>query len=89
MQLALVLVGAIVAFVLLAVSLSWDRRRARESAGERGHGPDYGAMAAIETHDTDDMLDGIAERRRRRGGRDVGEELADELVRGTWHEGGS
>jgi hypothetical protein len=87
MQLPLILFGAIVAFVVLAVALSWNPRRARESVAERGHGPDYGAMAEIEAHDTDDMLDGIGERRRRTGGRDVGEELADELVRGTWHDG--
>jgi membrane AbrB-like protein len=51
-------------------------------------GPDYETMAEVEEHDVDDMLDGIAERRRRRGGRDLGEELADELIRGTWEERG-
>ena len=49
-------------------------------------GPDYGAMAEIEEHDTDDMLEAIDERRRRRGARSVGDELADELMRGTWDE---
>ena len=87
MELPLIVVGAIVVFVVLAVALSWGSRGARESVGERGHGPNWGAMAEIEAHDTDDMLDAIGERRRRRGGRDVGEELADELVRGTWDQG--
>ena len=38
----------------------------------------------IEKHDLDDLVDAINERRRRNGKRDVGEELSDELVRGTW-----
>ena len=54
----------------------------RRRAG--GPGPDYAAMSEIESHDIDDMLDGINERRRRAGRRDVGEELADEFRRGTW-----
>ena len=79
--------GAVVAlFVVLAVALSWG---GGGGPGEHGRGPDYQAMAEIEARDTDDMLDGIAERRRRRGGRGVGEELADELTRGTWERHGS
>jgi hypothetical protein len=62
----------------------WHRRSARERVPEPRHGPDYEAMADVEAHDIDDMLDAIGERRRRRGARDVGEELADELERGTW-----
>jgi hypothetical protein len=42
------------------------------------------AEAEVEDRDVDEMLDGIAERRRRTGRRDVGEEMADELRRGTW-----
>jgi hypothetical protein len=42
--------------------------------------------AEIEEHDIDAMVDAIAERRRRRGGRDVGEELGDELLRASWDE---
>jgi len=38
----------------------------------------------VEKHDLDDLVDAINERRRRNGKRDVGEELSDELVRGTW-----
>lgn len=40
----------------------------------------------VEEHDIDAMLDAIAERRTRRGGRDVGEELGDELLRASWDE---
>jgi hypothetical protein len=42
--------------------------------------------AQLEEHDIDDMLGAIAEYRRRRGARDIGEELADELIRGTWDD---
>jgi hypothetical protein len=80
--------GAVAALVVLAVALSWRSRREHEVVGRPRHGPDYEAMAQVEAHDVDDMLDGIAERRRRRGGRDLGEELADELIRGTWEERG-
>ena len=44
------------------------------------------AEAEIEEHDIDDMLGAIAERRRRAGRRDIGEELADGLLRSTDHE---
>jgi hypothetical protein len=44
------------------------------------------AAAEMEEHDIDDVIDAIAERRRRRGRRDVGEELGDELMRGTWDQ---
>jgi hypothetical protein len=40
--------------------------------------------AEAEDHDIDDMLEAISACRRRAGRRDVGEELADELMRGTW-----
>ena len=39
---------------------------------------------AVEDHDVDDLIEAINERRRRSGRREVGEELADELLRGTW-----
>jgi hypothetical protein len=48
-----------------------DRRRAQ-------------AEAAVEEHDIDDMLAAISAYRWRAGRRDVGEELADELMRGIW-----
>jgi hypothetical protein len=81
--------GMVAAFVVLAVALSWHPRRGRELVGELRHAPDYEAMADIEARDTDEMLDGIGERRRRRGGRDIGDELADELMRGTWVDRGA
>jgi hypothetical protein len=40
--------------------------------------------AEVEEHDIDDMLSAIEEYRRRRGARGLGEELADDLERGTW-----
>jgi hypothetical protein len=42
--------------------------------------------AEVEEHDIDDMLDAIEEHRRRRSARGLGEELADDLERGTWEE---
>jgi hypothetical protein len=48
-----------------------DRRRAQ-------------AEAAVEEHDVDDMLAAVSAYRRGAGRRDVGEELADELMRGIW-----
>jgi hypothetical protein len=42
------------------------------------------AEVETEEHDIDDMRDAIAEHRRRAGRRDIGEELADELLRSTW-----
>jgi hypothetical protein len=80
---ALVLVGGMIA-VFVVCSLLLGRHPRRELVDERRHTPDYAAMSEIEAHDVDDMLDGINERRRRAGRRDVGEELADELLRGTW-----
>ena len=68
--------------------LRWWRR-----GGRRDRRPDVAlegtraeAAAEAEEHDIDDMLDAIEERRRRRGARGRGEELADELERGTWEE---
>jgi hypothetical protein len=42
------------------------------------------AEAEVEGHDIDDMVAAISAYRRRAGRRDVGEELADELIRGSW-----
>jgi hypothetical protein len=81
----LVLIGGPIAVLaLFALGLAWHPRRGRELVGELRHGRDYDAMLDVESHDTDDMLDGINEHRRRTGRRDVGEELSDELMRGTW-----
>jgi hypothetical protein len=66
--------GAILVPVLLA-------RSAHPAAPRRPHGVDHGAMAEIEENDIDQMLDGIAERRRRNGKPSFGDELADDLLR--------
>jgi hypothetical protein len=50
------------------------------TAAERRRRPE------VEDTDIDDMLDAIAELRRRNGRRAIGEELADELMRGTWDD---
>ena len=72
----LVIVGAMAVFVVVSMLFAKEPQ-------VRG-GLDYGAMAEIESHDVDDMLEAINERRRRAGKRDLGEELADELLRGSW-----
>jgi hypothetical protein len=82
---ALVLFGGMIAvFVVCSFLLGWHPHRGRQLAGELRRTPDYAAMSEIESHDVDDMLDAIHEYRRRAGRRDVGEELADEFLRGTW-----
>ena len=78
-----IVAGPIAAFILLALLLA---RHPRELAGELRHGPDYEAMAEIESRDIDQMLDGINERRRRTNRGGVGEALADEAMRATWEE---
>jgi hypothetical protein len=72
-----VLLTCAVVLAMIVASLPTPPRKRRQ-------GLDYEAMADVESHDVDDMLDAIAERRRRAGRRDVGEELADELLRGSW-----
>ncbi|MDQ6914265.1 MAG: hypothetical protein M3155_00455 [Actinomycetota bacterium] len=72
-----VLLAFAVLLVVLVASLP-------DPPARRRHGLDYEAMADVESHDVDDMLDAIAERRARTGRRAVGEELGDELLRGTW-----
>ena len=71
------LVACAVLLVVIVASLPAPSRRRRQ-------GVDYEAMAEVESHDVDDMVDAIAERRARSGRRPIGEELADELLRGTW-----
>jgi hypothetical protein len=72
-----VLVAFAVVLVVLVIALAHPPSRRR-------HGLDYEAMADVESHDVEDMLDAIAERRARTGRRAVGEELGDDLLRGTW-----
>ena len=81
-----IVVGPIAALVLLVLLLPRDPRRARELVSELRRGPDYEAMAEIESRDIEQMLDGINERRRRAGKRDLGEELSDDFLRSTWDD---
>jgi hypothetical protein len=79
--------GPVVLLLVFALFLGLrSPKRGRELVGELRPWKDHGAMAEIEEHDTDQMLDSINDYRRRRGGRDVGEELADEAMRGTWED---
>jgi hypothetical protein len=78
---------ALVAWVLrLRPGAANRQARVSRRADTEPHGARAAAGAEMEEHDIDDMLDAIAEHRRRRGGRDIGEELADELLRGSWDE---
>jgi hypothetical protein len=61
--------GAVLVPVLLA-------RSAHPRVPRRPHGIDHGAMAEIEERDIEQMLDGIAERRRRNGKPPLGDDLA-------------
>jgi hypothetical protein len=83
----LVLFGGLVAFfVVFSFLLAWHPKRGRELVGELRPWKDHDRMAEIDAHDTDQMLDGIIELRRRAGRREVGDELGDELMRGTWEK---
>ncbi len=66
--------GAMLVPVLLA-------RSAHPSGPRPGEGIDHGAMAHIEESDIDQMLDGLAERRRRNGKPSFGDELAEQVLR--------
>jgi hypothetical protein len=67
------------------------RRRRKATRAGRGdsdlHHSRAEAYAEIELRDINDMLDAVAERRRRAGRRAIGEELADDLSRSTSHDG--
>ncbi len=73
-----ILIGGAVALLGIMLALSTFRTGTSEMLR------DYEAEADMESHDIDDMLDAINERRRRGGRRDIGEELSDELIRGDW-----
>ena len=76
-----IVVGMVALLVVCSLLVGWDPRRERQLLG-----PDYAAMSEIESHDVEDMLDGINERRRRAGKRDLGEELSDDFLRSTWDD---
>lgn len=86
-------IGGALAIILLAALFLGRRHRHgarrvpnRRRADVEPHRARAAAAAETEEHDIDDMLDAIAERRRRRGRREIGEELAHELLRGTWDD---
>ena len=70
------LLGSVASFALVLVPVL-IARSAHPGPGRRPHGLDHGTMAEIEENDVEQMLDGIAERRRRNGK----STLADELTR--------
>jgi hypothetical protein len=86
--LILALIGLAIAIVfaaLLVISrqrpgtdLSTRQRRHRDSDA---HASRAEAEAAMEEHDVDDMFDAILERRRARGRRELGDAMAEELLR--------
>jgi hypothetical protein len=82
----IVLVGLVVASGAVLVIAMGLRGRQRSTGDSDLHRGRAAAEAEMEEHDIDDMLDAIAERRRRPGRRDIGEELADELMRGRWEK---
>jgi hypothetical protein len=83
----LVLIGGPIAILaIFALALAWHPRRGRELVGELRPWHDHEAMSDIESRDTDQMLDSIEDHRRQAGHRSVGEELGDELLRGSWDE---
>jgi len=76
--------GAFAVLVVWPLLFGRPSGRERRVASESRGGLDYAAMSEVESHDVDDMLEAINAYRRRAGRREVGEELADEAVRGTW-----
>jgi hypothetical protein len=89
---AIAIFVALTTLALLALSLRQrragdGRRKTRERRADlEPHRVRSAAEAEMEEHDIDDMLDAINRRRRQLGRREIGEELADELTRGTWDD---
>ena len=77
------LVGSVASFAVILVPVLLARS-AHPRPPRRPHGVDHGAMAEIEERDVEQMLDGIAERRRRNGKRPLADELSDEVLRSGW-----
>jgi hypothetical protein len=67
------------------------RRRPKAIRLDRGEtsytAAEQRAMPRSKGATSDDMLDAIAEHGRHAGRRAIGEELADDLLRSTWHDG--
>jgi hypothetical protein len=75
------LLGSVLLFAALLIPVCLAGRA--HPRPPRRRGLDYGAMAEVEENDIDQMIEGINERRRRNGRRDIADELADELLRQT------
>jgi cbb3-type cytochrome oxidase subunit 3 len=73
------LLGSVASFAVLLVPVLLARS-AHAPAPRRRHGIDHGAMAEIEENDIEQMLDGLAERRRRNGKPSLGDELSEDLL---------
>jgi hypothetical protein len=95
MAVLLLLIWCLFRQVIAQVARLIARRRrkahaGRVSGGRHGdsslHSRRAAAEAEVEDTDIDEMLDAIAELRRRNGHRAIGEELADELMRSTWDD---
>jgi hypothetical protein len=74
------LVGSVASFGLVLVPVL-IARSAHPGTAQRPHGIDHGATAEIEENDIEQMIDGIADRRRRNGKPTLGDQLADDLLR--------
>jgi hypothetical protein len=74
------LAGSVASFAAILVPVLLARS-AHPPTPRRPHGIDHGAMSEIEENDIEQMLDGIAERRRRNGKRSIADELSDDLLR--------
>ena len=77
---------ASVTLIIVHMRRTVHDRKATHRADSDLHRGREQAAADVEEHDVDDMLDAIDRYRRRAGRRDIGEELADELLRGTWDD---
>jgi hypothetical protein len=76
----LVLFGGLVAFfVVFAFLLAWHPRSGRQLVGELRRWRDHEAMAEIDEHDIDQMLDGISQRRRGRNQAGSQADVSDRL----------
>ena len=83
----LFLVLSAVAWVALAVLLTVGMTRRLTGTTDIARATSVSLRPrSSEKHDIDDMIDAINEHRRRAGRRDIGEELADELLRSTWDD---
>jgi hypothetical protein len=75
------LIATVVLFAALCVPV-WLASSAHPRPARRPrHGIDHGATAEIEENDIGQMIEGINERRRRNGRAEIGDQLAEELLR--------